>query len=397
MNAFEIAKELGQEGIIARIKAANLTEVGVYNEPVIALWEEAIALGQAENRPVKVVGALNNCDMEGAYLAVLEDNGMKVFEGLQIAGYMMDSLDMTLYVPTYASDLAERLKIPASEYGIQIKTGMVNVREEGSSSLNHLVTLKNVAECIEGTYVPGDYVAIGNGPLKKVPKGTKVKDILPVEEVKAIEAGYQLLTPEAFEWSLDEMNIDNGILRTMTASDCLVQITQERLNAYKQASCGKCVFCREGLIQLQGMVKNMTTGKAKAENMTVMKEIGEAMTYSNLCTIGLKSADILLSALDSFKPEFTGHIKRKCAADACSAFTNIYIDPKACTGCEECMDVCPESCIEGKSGFIHMIDDLDCTKCGKCIEACEEEAIVMTSGRIPKLPKRLTKVGKFRR
>ena len=76
---------------------------------------------------------------------------------------------------------------------------------------------------------------------------------------------------------------------------------------------------------------------------------------------------------------------------------NIYIDPMKCTGCEECVEVCPVDCIEGDDGYIHMIDDMDCIKCGKCIEVCPDNAIVRATGRLPKLPDKLTKVGKFRR
>ena len=84
-------------------------------------------------------------------------------------------------------------------------------------------------------------------------------------------------------------------------------------------------------------------------------------------------------------------------AGVCAAFVHIYIDPLKCTGCCDCADVCPEGCIEGKAKFIHMIDEFECTKCGKCVEACEEEAIVLTAGKLPKLPSRLTKVGKFKK
>ena len=89
--------------------------------------------------------------------------------------------------------------------------------------------------------------------------------------------------------------------------------------------------------------------------------------------------------------------KNKCPAGVCAAFVHIYIDPLKCTGCCDCADVCPEGCIEGKAKFIHMIDEFECTKCGKCVEACEEEAIVLTAGKLPKLPSRLTKVGKFKK
>ena len=39
----------------------------------------------------------------------------------------------------------------------------------------------------------------------------------------------------------------------------------------------------------------------------------------------------------------------------------------------------------------------ECDRCGKCVEACEEECIHITTGKVPKLPDRLTKVGKFKK
>ena len=74
----------------------------------------------------------------------------------------------------------------------------------------------------------------------------------------------------------------------------------------------------------------------------------------------------------------------------------LAILPNKCTGCEECADVCPEDAIEGKAGYIHMIDNDMCEKCGKCMDVCEEDAIVVVGSVKPKLPKRLTRVGRFR-
>ena len=129
----------------------------------------------------------------------------------------------------------------------------------------------------------------------------------------------------------------------------------------------------------------------------MLTEIGEAMTFSCPCSVGQTGSQFTLSSLELFTDEYDDHIKRKkCKNNVCSAFMNIYIDPSLCTGCEDCVDVCPAECIEGKYGFIHMIDTFDCTKCGKCIAACEEEAIIQTTGRVPKLPSRLIKCGKFR-
>lgn len=51
--------------------------------------------------------------------------------------------------------------------------------------------------------------------------------------------------------------------------------------------------------------------------------------------------------------------------------------------------------IEGKKKFIYMIDPDMCTGCGKCVSSCDEEAIKVNDGTI-KLPKKLTRVGKFK-
>ncbi len=51
-------------------------------------------------------------------------------------------------------------------------------------------------------------------------------------------------------------------------------------------------------------------------------------------------------------------------------------DPRACTGCSACMNVCPEDCIQMKTdfeGFIQPeIDYKQCTSCGLCQKTCPE-------------------------
>lgn len=121
----------------------------------------------------------------------------------------------------------------------------------------------------------------------------------------------------------------------------------------------------------------------------------DALNHGN-CTMGEVSSKIALSAVNLFPDIYEAHIKKK-KCDICFSAETIYVDPKLCSGCGECMDVCPLDCIEGRPKYIHMIDDMTCNKCGKCIEVCEEQAIVKTGGKVPKLPNRLTKVGRFKK
>jgi ferredoxin len=178
----------------------------------------------------------------------------------------------------------------------------------------------------------------------------------------------------------------------------MIHEAESVLRNERAQSCGKCTFCREGLIQLHTMTKEITEGQGKKEFPDMIAEIGEAMVFSTPCTMGQTASDFSMGTLKYFASEYEEHIKKKkCANNVCTAFMSIYIDPNECQGCEECADVCPADAIEGKSGYIHMIDEFECTKCGKCIAVCENDAIVQTTGRVPKLPNRLTKCGKFKK
>jgi fumarate reductase flavoprotein subunit/NADH-quinone oxidoreductase subunit F len=259
----------------------------------------------------------------------------------------------------------------------------------------HIAFTADLADYFAGEYTPGVYVSVDGAAPVKAKEGAKVSELVDVSGAQAVIAGMRVLSPDEAEMTIEEAAPEDGYLHAVGASECLIQAVSAQLAASGKQSCGKCVFCREGLIQLQFMHKEMTSGRGKQEHVDLIKEIGEGMCVSTPCTMGQQSALMALTALDKCGSVYKDHIKKKCSV--CFSKEAIYIDPKLCQGCEECADVCPKGCIEGKAKFIHMIDDFDCDLCGKCIEVCEYDAIIKTTGKLPKLPNRLTKVGKFKR
>ena len=399
MSAIENAKKMSKEEAAAKIAALDLMEYGLCHEKLSDRLADAVTEAQEENRPLGVVAALDNADTDAVLLEVLKENPAKVMEGIAIAAYAIGAGKMTLNLPEDAAALAETVKSAAEASGIEVVMGIVNKRANKGSAILHIITAANLADAFDDNYEAGVYVSVNREPVKKIACDTKISELADLRGAKAVLAGYRYYpADEAADMTAAEADISNGVLRVLGASDCIVSETEKRLTASRKQSCGKCVFCREGLLQLQAMHKDMTEGKGKEDYLAITKEIGEAMTFSTPCTMGQTSPVIALSAVKLFESEYTAHYKKKeCPAGVCFSSETIYIDPKHCTGCGDCMDVCPKDCIEGKAKYIHMIDDFDCDRCGKCIEECSEGAIIKTTGKLPKLPNKLTKVGRFKR
>lgn len=396
MSAFENAKAMSSSDVLNKIRESGICEYGLFSQPLFDRLEGAKEESLEEQKELGVAVALNNVDTDHALLEILKDEPEKVMEGISIAAYALETDKKSLYIPENETELFESLKETAEKYGVTLVSGIVNVRASKGSALIHIVTAKNLADLFDDCYENGVYVSVNGEKLKNVSADAKISDLIDTDDVKALYFGYEYHLPEDAEMSVK--SITNGVLKVLTSKDCIVQDCRNNLLASRKTSCGKCVFCREGLIQLEHMQKEITEGRGKAEFMALTKEIGEAMCFSTPCSMGENSAKAALSATQLFSKEYEEHIKKKnCPAGACSSFVLIYIDPTLCTGCGECVDVCPKDCIEGKAKYIHMIDDFDCTKCGKCMEVCDEDAIVRTTGKPPKLPNRLTKVGKFKK
>lgn len=395
MSTFETWKAFSQKEVLDKIASFQIMEYGVQQKPLMKHLEELLA--NNKEQPIRVVAALHNSDLEGALLAVLKQNPEEVIEGMKLIAYVLESDEMILQLPEYVT-IEDEWEDLLQKEGITLKKEFVDKRSYEGSYLGHIITMAELSKHFNDTYEEGVYVCVDQGELKKVVKDTKLVDLIDKTGIKGILCGNQFINVNELDMTLEQANPCNGVIKTIKEEDCIIQEVTNELLSYRKQSCGKCVFCREGLIQLEAIQKDIIEGKAKAQSLSLAKEIGEAMLFSSVCSLGCESSKVILSAMEQFYDEYEEHSKKKkCRAEKCMAFISIYIDPLLCSGCEECQVICPQNCIEGKTGYIHMIDEFDCIKCGKCIAVCEDEAIIQTTGRIPKLPNRLIKVGKFKK
>ena len=340
-----------------------------------------------------VVCALNNADTDYLLLSILEDHTAEVFAGIDEVAKTLGVNEKVLVLPEAKADVAGKVAAEASKHGVTLESGIVNVRKFSEYLMLHIATAYDVALATAGKYEDGVYVAV-DGTVKKVSGTTKVSDLVNVSEAKAFVAGYKVYPASFAGKTVVELKVPNGVLRALSDRECVVSYADKQLMASRKQSCGKCVFCREGLIQLEHMQREIAAGRGKAEYLDMTREIGEAMCFSTPCSMGQNSALVALSAVEGFDETYQEHFRKVC--DVCFSTEVYYVEPMACTGCTKCMSVCPQDAIDGAKDYIHLIDSVDCDRCGKCMEVCEANCIKVSKGRTPKLPNRPYKLGRYR-
>ena len=56
----------------------------------------------------------------------------------------------------------------------------------------------------------------------------------------------------------------------------------------------------------------------------------------------------------------------------------INVDTEKCTGCGECVDICPVEVFELQDEKSVPVNAEECVGCESCVEVCEQEAITVT-------------------
>lgn len=183
-----------------------------------------------------------------------------------------------------------------------------------------------------------------------------------------------------------------------SGGECVVDRALSLLAAARGKSCGRCVFCREGTIQLHEILRDATRGKAESGDLELLGELAAMLRDYSGCEMAAKAADSLLCLMARYPEEFEEHFRRKrCSALRCKAYYTIHVLPEKCLGCGACVSLCPEGAIAGGVGLIHVIAVEKCTRCGLCIEECQSvsRAIVKAGALRPRLPESPQPVGSW--
>jgi len=171
----------------------------------------------------------------------------------------------------------------------------------------------------------------------------------------------------------------SGGLVALNQNRCLVDLTRQLTSFMAKESCGQCLFCRDGLIDLQQLLARLTTGQAHADTLQQIIDLGEAISEMSRCGLGKTSVNPLKTALKNFRDEFEMHLSGTCPALSCKDLVRYRIIEKLCTDCLACYKYCPVTAVSlqpwaGPSRYVFNMDQ--CIHCQTCIEICPHSCIV---------------------
>jgi bidirectional [NiFe] hydrogenase diaphorase subunit len=177
---------------------------------------------------------------------------------------------------------------------------------------------------------------IANTGLIEVPMGATLREILfdigggiPNGKFKAAQTGGPSggCIPEQFlDLPVDYESLarigsimGSGGLIVMDQTSCMVDVARFFMEFCMEESCGKCIPCRAGTVQMYDILRRITIGEASADDLEMLKSLCELLRETSLCGLGQTAPNPVLSTLKYFPQEYEAHVhEHRCPSGHCT-------------------------------------------------------------------------------
>lgn len=110
----------------------------------------------------------------------------------------------------------------------------------------------------------------------------------------------------------------SGGLIIMDERSCMVKIAKYFMEFCADESCGKCVPCRVGTVQMHRILERISNGSATPADLQTLRELCSLVRETSLCGLGQSAPNPVLSTLRYFLDEYEAHInEHRCPAGVC--------------------------------------------------------------------------------
>jgi bidirectional [NiFe] hydrogenase diaphorase subunit len=177
---------------------------------------------------------------------------------------------------------------------------------------------------------------VKNTGLIEVPMGTTLREIVfdigggvpDGRKFKAVQTGgpsggcvpEEFLDTQVDYESLKDVGsiMGSGGMIVMDDRSCMVNVARYFMEFCMTESCGKCIPCRAGTVQMHDILQRITHGLASARDLEMLVDLCDMVGATSLCGLGQSAPNPVLTTLRYFKQEYLEHIHAKrCIAGEC--------------------------------------------------------------------------------
>lgn len=167
---------------------------------------------------------------------------------------------------------------------------------------------------------------VRNIGVVEVPMGTPLRTIVeemgggsPGGAIKAVQTGgpsggcvpaAELDTPVDYE-ALQKLGsiMGSGGMIVMDEQDRMVEVVRYLMQFSKDESCGKCIPCRAGTVQMYRILTRICEGNASRGDLEQLEALCDMVGATSLCGLGQNAPNPVLSTLRFFRHEFLEGLK----------------------------------------------------------------------------------------
>jgi bidirectional [NiFe] hydrogenase diaphorase subunit len=96
----------------------------------------------------------------------------------------------------------------------------------------------------------------------------------------------------------------SGGLIVIDSTSSMVDVARYFMEFSMDESCGKCIPCRVGTVQIHGLLDKLANGKGTAEDVALLEELCIMVKETSLCGLGQSAPNPVLSTLRFFREEY---------------------------------------------------------------------------------------------
>lgn len=105
-------------------------------------------------------------------------------------------------------------------------------------------------------------------------------------------------------------------MRSYPPGMCPISLYRSLLQISMNQSCGKCIPCRDGLVEVDRLLQSIIAGSADESVVEKLTSMCQMIARTSDCAVGISAAQLILDSLDQFADEYESHVKEHhCISD----------------------------------------------------------------------------------